>query len=190
MIFTEVVDQVIAIVKRPDKINDIRREVNSSVHFCCTEKEFARDLREISLPLSSSLYTQSIALTEFSRFRKFKYIKPPAVKWYLKPTAPDKVFEDCQEATNSYYITGSDVVLKTSSLYATMLAGWYMYPPVLTDVAPSFWLLDASPYMIIDRAAAKVFANMGDDASANKHMALFVPAYLSAQRDLASGSMP
>ena len=145
---------------------------------------------EVSLVLDSSLYSQSVALSEFTRFRKFKYLKPPGVKWYMSHTAPDKVFEDCCEATNSFYITGSDVVLKTAGLHGTMLAGWYAYPPVLTDVAPSFWLLDASPYMIIDRAASKVFANIGDDASANKHMGLFLPAWQSARRDLKSGSMP
>lgn len=190
MIFTEVVSEVLGIVKRPDKINDIRREVNAAINFCCGEQNFARDLMEASIPLSSGLYTQNIALTEFTRFRKFKYLKPPAVKWYMQHTPPDKVFDDCKEASNSFYITGADVVIKTSQLHSTMLAGWYTYPPVLTDVAPSFWLLDASPYIIIDRAAAKVFAGIGDDASANKYMSLFVPAWQSARRDLRDGSMP
>jgi hypothetical protein len=190
MNFTEVVNEVLSIVKRPDKINDIRREVNAAINFCCNETELARDLMESSIVISSSLYTQNLALSDFTRFRKFCYLKPPAVKWYLTPTTPAKVFDNCSEACNSYYIAGSDVVIKTAALYGSLLAGWYTYPPVLTDMVPTFWLLDASPYMIIDRAASKVFANIGDDASANKHMALFVPAWLSARRDLASGVMP
>jgi hypothetical protein len=189
MNFTEVVDEVLSIVKRPDKINDIRREVNSSIHFCCSDNEFARDLAEIVLTVSGNLYSQSAPLSGFTRFRKFKYIKPPAVKHYLDMVPPDKVFENCTEATDSYYITGSDVVLKTKALHASLLVGWYMYPPKLTDISPDFWLIDVSPYMVIDRAAAKVFTNIGDDASAVKHMSLFTQAYLVARRDIASGAI-
>lgn len=190
MNFTEAVTEILGIVKRPDKISDIRRELNAAINFCCNETEFARDLMELSVDVSSSLYVQSLPLTQFTRFRKFKYIKPPAVKFYLKPTAPDKIFEDCKEASNAYYISGSDVVIKTAALQSVLLTGWYAYPPTLTDALPNFWLLDASPYMLIDRAASKVFATIGDDASSKKHMDLFVPAWLSARKDLASGTMP
>jgi hypothetical protein len=190
MNFTEISAEVLAIVKRPDKINDIRREINASVNFCCNDTECARDLAEGSFSLDGSLYTQSLPLSGFARFRKFSYLKPPAVRWYLSPTTPVKVFDNCKEACNSYYVAGADVVIKTSALHSSLLVGWYAFPPVLTDLAPTFWLLDASPYMIIDRAAAKVFANIGDDASASKHMAAFNTAWLSARADLASGTMP
>lgn len=190
MNFTQAVAEVLSIVKRPDKIGDIRREVNAAINFCCNEVEFARDLTALSIAFDSSGYVQSLPLSQFVRFRKFKYIKPPAVRFYLTHTPPDKIFEDCQEATNSYYITGSDVIIKTSALHASLLFGWYSFPPLLTDAAPEFWLLEASPYMIINRAAAFVFGNIGDDASSRKHMEYFIPAWLSARRDLISGAMP
>lgn len=189
MNFTEVVTEVLGIVKRPDKIADIRREVNAAINWCCNETEFARDLTELSVPVDASLYTQSLPLDTFLRFRKFKYVKPPAVKWYLNATAPERIFAGGAESCNTYYIAGNNIVIKTNGLQSALLVGWYSYPPTLTDAAPTFWLLDASPYMIIDRAAAKVFANIGDDASAKKHMDFFAVAWLSARRDLASGTM-
>lgn len=190
MNFTEVVAEVIGIIKRPDKIADVRREVNASISFCCMDTEFARDLTEISTPVLNTAYVQSLPLTLFARFRKFKYLKVPGARNYLTPTGPDKIFENCKEATDTYYIAGDNVIIKTRSLQTNLLVGWYSFPPTLTDALPTFWLLDASPYMIIDRAASKVFANIGDDASASKHMNLFTPAWLSARRDLASGTMP
>lgn len=189
MNFDAVVQEVLGIIKRPDKITDVKREVNAAINFCCNESEFARDLVEVSYPIDNTLYTQNIALSEFPRFRKFFYIKPPTVRYYLEPITPNRIFENCKEAVNSYYVAGDDVVIKTSSLHATLLIGYYRYPSVLSG-ANTFWLLDASPYMIIDRAAAKVFANMGDDASAKKHEAFFNLAWLSARKDLASGVMP
>lgn len=190
MNFTEAVAEVLGIIKRPDKVSDVRREINAALNWCCGEVEFARDLNSMSVAVDTGLYVQSVPLSQFARFRKFKYLKVPSAKHYLTPTAPDKIFSECKEASNTYYIAGDDVVIKTSTLQNSLLAGWYSFPPTLTDAAPTFWLLDVSPYMIIDRAASKVFANIGDDASANKHLANFATAWLSARRDLVSGTMP
>ncbi len=191
MNFTEVVAEVVSITKRPDKISDIRREVNAAISFCSNETEFARDLVEGSIALDATLYTQNLVIdTNFPRFRKVSYLKPPAVKFYLDPVGPTKIFENCKEASNSYYVAGGDIIIKTSALYASLLYGYYAYPATLTDANPTNWILTASPYMIIDRAAGKVFANIGDDASAKRHMDFFGTAWLSARRDLASGVMP
>lgn len=187
MNFTEVVNEVLAIVKRPDKITDARREVNAAISFCCIDSDFVRDFSENSFAIDSSLYSQSLALSSFTRFRKFAYIKPPATKYYIKPIAPDKVFHGECEEVNRYYIAGDNVVFKLSALTSALLIGWYSYPPTLTDASPTHWLLDAAPWMIIDRAAAKVFANIGDDKSSSKHDSNFAVSYQSARRDLQAG---
>lgn len=190
MNFTEAVKEVLAIVKRPDKIGDIRREVNSALNWCCIETEFARDLIEATVPVDPNVYVQSLALDMFTRFRKFEYLKAPTAKCTLASIAPNAVFTNGREAINSYYIAGNSVVLKTASLQNSMQAGWFAYPPTLTDTNPNYWLLETSPYMIIDRAASKVLTNIGDDASASRHMNQFTVAYLSARRDLAYGTKP
>lgn len=190
MNFTEAVAEVLSIVKRPDKISDIRREINAAISFYCLGADFARDFNEGSFPIDATLYAQQLALSTFSRFRKFAYIKPPAVKYYIENIGPNKVFTGSCEKVNTYYISGSNITFKLSALTASLLVGWYSYPPVLTDAAGTFWLLDVAPYMVIDRAAAMVFSNMGDDASAKPHMANASISYLNARADLMSGAMP
>lgn len=190
MNFTEVVSEVLDIVKRPDKIITIRREVNSALNFCCNETELARDLIEQSIIIANGIYIQSIPLSDFTRFRKFKYLKTPGDRHYLSPIAPDKVFQDRIEACNAYYISGDQVIIRLRAMSSLLLVGWYAYPPTLTDSNSNFWLLDVSPYMIIDRAASKVFSSIGDDSSARTKMAEFAVSWLSARRDLALGVMP
>jgi hypothetical protein len=191
MNFTEVVNQVIATTLRPDKINDIRNDVNAAVNFCCAGTDFARDLQERSITIDSGLYAQSMLLSEFTRFRKFKYLRPTNRNKYLTLADPAKIFSPrgCEEV-DTYYIAGDQVNYKLGTLASTMYIGWFAYPPTLTDAAPTFWLLEAAPFMIIDWAIAKTFRSIGDDTSATKHENFFKVAYEVAVRDLKFGATP
>jgi hypothetical protein len=44
-------------------------------------------------------------------------------------------------------------------------------------------MLDLSPYMVIDRAAAKIFNDIGDNDSSNRREAAARAAFLIAQKD-------
>ena len=193
MNFTEVVSTVLDIVKRPDRLTQIRAEVNAALSFCCLANDFARDLEEDDYAIDSTLYAQSLALATFTRFRKFAYIKPSDVKYYINPISGDKIFTSsrvsgCKEEVDRYYIAGDNVLFKTSALHSTLLIGHFKYPPTLTDASPSFWLLDAAPYAIIERASSQMFKKIGDDASAKTHAASFSEMYMPMCRDLSLGS--
>lgn len=189
MDFTEVVAEVIELTKRPDKIASIRNAVNATIRKACLGAEFARDVVESTVAISSSDYIQSLALTEFPRFRKFVYVRPYGQKCPMHGlSGPLAIYDDDnKERSNVYYVAGDNVVFRLYALADTLYYGYLAAPPVLTDASPDFWLLELEPYMIIDGAAAKIFRNIGDDRSAQQHEADFRLAYDSARVDLKYG---
>ena len=188
MNFTEVVTEVARLTSRPDKILDIQREVNAAINFCSIESNFARDLEENSYAINAVNLAQSLPLSGFLRWRKFAYIKPPAVKYYLTQRDPMLVFQNGVEDRNVYYVVGDEVKFSLCSPSATLLIGHFKYPPTLTDASPNYWLLEVSPYMIIHKAAASLFASIGNNTEAASNNAIFSAMLLSAQRDYKYGA--
>ena len=188
MNFTEVVTEVSRLTKRPDLLLDIRREVNAAINFSCVEANFARDLYEDSYLIDGTQYAQSLDLTTFIRWRKFAYIKSPICKGYISQRDPSKIFELGKEAADVYYVVGDEVKFKLCNLTSSLLIGHFRYPPTLTELAGTFWLLDVSPYMVIDKAAANIFSQIGNTTEAAKHEMLFNTAFVSAARDYKYGA--
>lgn len=196
MNFSEIVDEVMSIVKRPDKLAEIRSAVNSTVQYCCTTTDFARDLVELSINVDAASYAQSLALSTFPRFRKFRYLKPSNRNSYIDPLQPDKVFVRKHltsggvaniEQLDKYYIAGESVVFKLCTLTPSVLVGFYAYPPVLSNAAGTFWLLDSAPYVVIEGAIAKAYRLIGDDASADRYQGQFLQSHSVFVKDVKSG---
>lgn len=183
MNFTQTVAEVMSIVKRPDKLVDIRREVNSAINHFCTDTHFVRDLAEVNIAIDAAEYTQAVALSGLTRFRKEWYVKLGGTKKRLTAADPAMLWDEGCDLRNKYYIVGDSMNLYLSTLVSSVDIGYYKYPPVLTDASPDFWMLDLSPYMVIDRAASKIFTSIGDTQSAQRHEAFAVAAYQSARRD-------
>lgn len=189
MNFTEVVAEVLSMTKRPDKLAETRRAVNTCLTKACIGAEFSRDLVEETIAISSSEYVQSVDITTLTRFRIWEYIRPYGAKKPLCPLdGPLAVFdEEGCEKTDCYYLAGSNTVIRLSNLYSSLVVGYYQYPPVLTDASPDFWLLNIQPYMIINGAAAIIFRDIGDDGSARMKEAEYKLEYDSARIDLKYG---
>ena len=180
MIFTEVVNEVLSIIKRPDKILDVRRQVNAAVNFFCADTDFKRDVAEILLPISAVDYSQLISYTQLPMYRKLQYIKRAGTYEYLEPISPAKMpLLNC--STDKYYEAGTGIRINQKRLASAMDIGYWKFPPTLTDATNnnSFWLLELAPYMVIDRAAGMIFTNIGDDASSRQHIASSNQAYLA-----------
>lgn len=168
MNFTEIVAEVVAATKRPDKILAARREVNMAVNFFSSNQNFSRDLYEQLLSITSTEYTQTILFADLTRFRKVKYIKRGGTREYLKLLTVSEMSTVCYNQ-DKYYIAGAGINISMLKLAATLDIGYYQYPPTLTDAAPDFWLLEQGWPMVFNRAVAKVFADIGDDNSAKVH---------------------
>lgn len=183
MNFTQTVAEVMGIVKRPDKLLDIRREVNSAVNHFSADGQFERDIAEAAPALDATLYAQTLSLTLLPRFRKMWYVKPGGTRIKLRKLSPSDLFDRACNVQNTYYITGDNINLNLKTPAASLDVGYFQYPPLLTDAAGTYWMLDVSPFMVIDRAAAKLFTSIGDDTSARRHEAFAVSAYQAARRD-------
>lgn len=196
MNFTEVTSEVVGIIKRPDLISQVRREVNSALRFYCLDNKFARDFQEQVIALDSAEYTQSFALSLLTRFRVFRYIRRGGTTEYLDLLGDDEIFTKDSRFTKNqtkcdkYYIVGENVNIAMRKLAASLDVGYYVYPPVLTGNAEnnSHWLLDLQPFMIIDRACATLFRNIGDEKSMQAHAASAREGYLACRKDLLSAS--
>jgi hypothetical protein len=189
MLFSEAVTEVSAIVKRPDLVSSVRREINAAISFYCLDNEFPRDFQEQAVALDANEYTQSFALSLLTRFRKFKYLKRGGTIKYLTIVSEAEMFKECL-LVDRYYVMGDTVNISLKALAATLDVGYYKYPPILTGGGSTdqHWLLDIAPYMIIDRACSALFRSIGDERSMNVHRAAAGEAYLAFRKDQLSAT--
>lgn len=187
MTFTEIVAEVIRITKRQDKIADARREINAALSHFVTDSQFARDRYEQTLSINAGEYTQSIALASLPRYRKMWYMKQAGTRNFLTRMEPSDLFKKGCDLRNKWYVVGESINISMSTAASALDIGYYRYPQTLTDSSGSHWMTEAAPHMLIDRAASKIFTNIGDDASAARHEAFAVAAYTSLVRDSAMG---
>ena len=186
MNFTEVVASVNSIVKRNDRINDIRREVNAALNFFSSDLNATRDIEEVLTPIVATEYTQAIALTEFPYWRKFSYIKRAGTREFLRLIPTKKLYtKDCSYE-DSYYIASNSLKISMVTLAANLDIGYYRYPPILTDAIDNntHWLLDAAWPVIYDRALGKILGTIGDSTAAQRHEGFAVAGWLSKRADL------
>lgn len=186
MNFSEVLTHVLRITARPDKTLDATLAINRAVSYMTLLGDFARDVVETSIAIDDTIYGDTVSLSALTRFRKFTYVKPTAVKYYLKYLPADKIFTPKDNTQpNVYYISGTSLTYTLSALTDTLEVGYLTYPITLDDtVNTTHWLLDSCPYAVIDLACAYVFSRIGDDSSAKTHQNLGMEAFLSFRKDL------
>lgn len=185
MNFSQVVQAVLDITKRPDKLADTERAVNASLSFFCLKEKFQQDLIEASIPISPSIYGATIPLSTLTRFRHFKYIKTPGSLSYLNRLGSDKIFTPGGiMQKNCYYVAGTNLTYILSTLAKSLEVGYYTYPAILSGTQ-THWLLDMIPQAVIDHAASKIFQLIGDDSSMKLHLAIATETYDVMVRDQA-----
>lgn len=186
MNFTEAVDAVIDITARPDRRTETISAVNATISKSVLKANFSRDLVEGTLNVDPAEYGDTVDISlEFTRFRKFKYLKITGVQGYLVPTDADKVFTPGgQVQPNRYFVAGTNLTYTLSQLTPTLEYGYYQYAPVLEDnAADTHWILELMPWAIIDLAAARIFRSIGDDASGRAYEASGQELYNVGMRD-------
>lgn len=188
MTFDEVVNDVLGIIKRPDKLVQTQVAVNSQLKRAILKTNFSHDLVEGSIPIDSSLYNQTINLAQLSpalvRFRKWKYIKLYGAYGYLEPSDAQNVFVPAGSMqTDIFYMMGTNLTIITSTTAESLLVGYYQYPPNLSG-SQTHWLLEICPELIVNRAAADMFNAIGDQASSKYYLATGEDLYMTVVNDL------
>jgi len=183
MNFDQAVTEVVSTIKRPDKIVEVRREINAAISFYCLDNTFAADYNEQAITIDATQYTQAFAKSLMTRFRKFRFIKIAGTTCFLSPMSEVEILKGC--TGNKYYEIGTNVNISLSTLASSLDVGFYSYPPILSG-PDTFWLLDLQPYMVIDRACATMFRSIGDEKSMAAFAASARDHYMAARKDLIS----
>ncbi len=190
MNFTEAINEIIGITKRPDKATEIASALNSAITYFTLKDSWKQDLKELTIAVDSSLYSDTIDLSQYvTRLRKIKYLKVYGVKGYLKEIDTEHVFTPGgYTQKNWFYVIGSDLTYNTSTLGASLELGYYQYPAILSGTS-THWMLDINPWMLIDKAAARIFRSIGDDNSAKLHEGYAFDHFKTLQNDLVQGAI-
>lgn len=185
MKYSELVQEILLACKRPDKINSIKRELNAALTFYCLDNNFSRDTEEATVAIDPNQFSQTLALSSLSRFRKLRYIKYAGLTRFLTVLSSTEMFKPCAQG-DKYYIVGDSINFSLLAKTSGLDIGWYKFPPILTGAGDSdtFWLLDVAPWMVFDRAASIIFREIGDEKSMQTHAASAREQYLAARKDL------
>lgn len=192
MNFTEVVQQVMDLTARTDKKAEIENAVNTTLSLCIYKASFVDDLVEITKNAEPSIgvYSGTVNLSGLTNYRKMKYIRPTNLTDFFIPKQPQGVLLLGQVVRNIYWISGTSLNWTSSVPVDTLELGYYVYPPQLTDAAPTHWFLDKAPWVIIDLACARIFKSLGFLEEGASHEAQGAALYITIKNDLEDQVMP
>lgn len=184
MALREAIDEVISKTKRPDKEADIRSEINRAIAFFTYKASFSHDLIEEQLTVDPGLYGDTISIASLTNFRKMKYIKPSAERYYLRTIDPTQLLTpQGQIQLNRYYIAGSELTYTLSKLTPTLEIGYYTYPTLLVADVDNHWMLDRLFWAVTEKAAARIFMQIGDETSFKGYEGSAMELFVAARRD-------
>lgn len=187
MNFTDIVSSVLGTLKRPDKLNEVRREVNAAILHYCSLDNFAEDIQEIQyqLPVAGSEAIIN-TVSEFTRYRKIAYIKISGTKIYVKPL-DSLVPEPCADLRNKYYQAGVNLNINLSQSATHLDIGYYQYPPTLTDASPTHWILNGNWYAVEQKALATLLNDIGDTGASQLAERKAAMAFVTFKNDKRRG---
>lgn len=189
MNFGEAVDDIVSIVKRPDKVVDIRAAINRAIGLFATST-WAADLVELTHTLASpNSYIHQIAIntTPFERFRKIKYIRPSNYQKYLTFRDPSRVFSNGCEALDVWYRSGVYIYVKLYRLNSTLEMGYYQYHSVLLDDDDEDWMITEMWPAVQAYVLAEINDEIGNVEAAGRNARKWPVLLQAYKNDLGDG---
>lgn len=190
MNFGEMKDWVARTVVRPEKRDEqIADAVNAAIKLMTAFGDFSNDLVEGTVAISSSVYAQSIVISDtFPRYRKLKYLRPDGYRKFLTWVDPSRIFDKAGcEQKDTWYRAGSNIVFKLSTLRSNMLYGYYQYPERLVEDEDEHWMLEQMETVVHDLSASRVFSNIGNDSESTRFQNLGMGQLNIFKNDLQDG---
>ena len=123
-------------------------------------------------------------MTQFPRHRKFKYIRRGGTRNYLSQLSMSQLGKSDCDIRDKYYVVGENVNISMIATAQTLDVGYFQYPPILTDAAPEYWLLEAAWPAVFNRATGKVFNDIGDAANSSMYERHAVAAWLGFRNNV------
>lgn len=181
-------NEVISHTKRPDKLTDIKSQINRAIAFFTLKANFTRDLVETTIPIDDTLYGDTVDLLALAaplvRFRKFEYLKPTGVRYYLTDISPTHILTpQGQVQPNRFYVAGNSLTYTLSATNSSLECGYFQYAPTLSANDDTHWMLDLMPWAVVELAAARIFKIIGDEAAAKNSEESAMDFFLASRRD-------
>lgn len=191
MNFGELRQQVVTLTKRPEKVDEAGVAINTAILQYSLATTFAQDLVEGSIPIDPTLYAQNFQISpNFSRFRKFHYLKPDTYKKPIDHIDPLNVVTPAGcEQLNKWYRSGDYIYFKLSSLAANMGYGYYTYPAPLILAADTHWMCELAWPMLLNYAMSEIYKSIGEPNDANICKAKADAFFITLSNDLSTGAV-
>lgn len=198
MTLDEMVVVVVGQTRRVDKTDEIRRAVRKAITQVHSVAFFKRDRQEDVLTLNESLNRFKIPLP--ARTRKVESIIPLSIAGHpMRITTDDNRYEyiDATDLidsffnskTDTYYETGSTLVINSSVAPPQLFVSWYQLPEV-ADNKLETWLMALHDNIFIDTAKMMFWQDNGRVELANsKRATLFQVDYQMLINNYAYGGM-
>ncbi len=171
MTLDEIVAEVVAQTRRVDKTDEIRRTVRKAITQVHNVAFFKRDRQEDVLILQDPLSKFKIPLP--ARCRKIESLIPMSAGGApIRITTHDNRYEYIDAAdivnsffnskTDTYYDTGSTLVINSSVAAPQLYVSWYQLPEV-ADNNLETWLMALHDNIFIDTAKMMFWQSNGRD---------------------------
>lgn len=187
MNFGELIEEVLDSTIRPDRERAARRSINAVIRTISLGANYWRDHTDAVLSEQTDYKQQAGAAVKNlalpDRFRKPSYIRRELPITAQVPTGavaggqlagapghaldynlirPNKIKEEGRIIFNSYYLSGSSLILNQEIIDETVLWGYYTYPIRMTDPDDENWITLLMPDLVIDWASQFLMASLGD----------------------------
>lgn len=194
MTLTELVAVVYTLTGRPDLVAETSAAIRKATLKMHSVDYFYRDLQEKIITFPTPSYKQQYDLgVNLPSYRALKYVRqwnamPVGTERYLTVIEPDSILDSYgKEATDIWYVAGSNLNIKCRDLVTNLVIGYYKHPDITTATFSS-WIAIEQPFAIIEEACATVFQMIGHTEMARKfellssqNMALLRQNYLESQ---------
>lgn len=164
--FTEIYNNIQAIIDRPDIEVFINSRINAGIRLLSSYGQFSDDLVELTLDsadgINPATYVQAVTLP--TNFRTVSYID------YPDPTDKKPIeyldiqaigHRDSRFRSNAYYTSATTLHIKHDSLTPSFIFGYFATPAILSGTQ-SNWITNRVPELLEEIVIAGIRVILGD----------------------------
>ncbi len=168
MDYQTAITQVVSIVKRPDKMGEIRWAINAAIDDLVRRDKFGYDLYQLDFPILEADKSSSIQNVPYTAFTT---VKPRHIESITTDTdansyteiKPKNIVLNGKARCGVFYKRNDMLVIKTRVLANTIKVSYYAAPPLLSQDTDTHWTLEHAFSAIVARACYHVFSTIGQD---------------------------
>lgn len=189
MTFQEAIMDVLAIVKRQDKVAIIRHSINRAIADLVRHDKFSFDLKQLDYTIPSA---ESGAGVHFLPYTAFADGAPRSIESIItdnditpyEEIKPRNALRNGRQRDGVYYKRSDGIFVRVRAAATTLRVSHYVKAPKLVNDADTHWSLEQAPAEVVARACQYVFAAIGEDRDAARYERSSAVDYIRLQQDL------